>query len=111
MGHEGAAQAAVRVHNVPPSVEAGSNLATNVGKDTSFSGSFIDPGHLDTHTFHWDFGDDGIETGTLKPKHTYTKGGTYTVRLTVADDDSGTNSDTLVVTAKPMIYLPTVLKN
>ncbi len=39
----------------------------------------------------WDFGD-GNSTGVQNPSHTYVAGGTYTVVLTVTDNDSGINS-------------------
>ncbi len=90
----------VTVENVPPAVEAGPDRVINEGDTVYFNGSFTDPGWLDTHTYHWDFGDGGEANGTLTPSHTYLDDGVYTVKLTVTDDDGGVGTDTLTVTVK-----------
>lgn len=51
-------------------------------------------------TIVWDFGDDSYDEDTLEPIHVYTLSGTYTVTLTVTDDDGGVGSDTLTVTVE-----------
>ncbi len=45
----------------------------------------------------WNFGDDATSTAH-NPSHTYTAGGTYTVNLTVTDDDGATGSSSQNVT-------------
>jgi PKD repeat protein len=85
------------VNNLSPTVEAGNNLVYSPGQSVAFSGSFTDPGILDTHTIEWDFGDGTSATGTLTPTHSYTSVGAYTIKLTVSDDDGGVGSDTLTV--------------
>jgi PKD repeat protein len=88
----------VTVHNVAPTVDAGSDQTVYSGDIVSFSGSFTDPGTEDTHTVEWDFGDGSpTVTGTLTPTHTYLVAGDYTVTLTVTDDDGGVDEDTLTV--------------
>jgi PKD repeat protein len=97
-GGVGSNTLAVTVNNVAPSVVVGSDLAVDEGQMVAFSGSFTDPGILDTHSATWDFGDGSIITGTLNPTHIYGDNGKYPVTLTVADNDGDTDTDTLVIT-------------
>jgi PKD repeat protein len=99
-GDTGADSLVVTVRNVAPAVNAGPDESVDEGQALSFSGSFTDPGVLDTHTIAWDFGDGTGAGGTLTPVHTYAEDGTYTVTLTVTDDEGGVGSDTLVVTVR-----------
>jgi PKD repeat protein len=48
-------------------------------------------------SYAWTFGDGGTSTG-VSPSHSYASGGTYSVRLTVTDDASGTGTATTSVT-------------
>jgi PKD repeat protein len=88
----------VTVENMAPVVSAGPDQAVIEGSTVSFSGSFTDAGLDDTHVIHWDFGDGAVSDGSLTPAHVYADNGSYTVTLTVADNDGGTGTDTLVVT-------------
>ena len=90
----------VTVSNVAPSVYAGPDLTVNIDELVNFSGSFTDPGSDDTHTIEWNLGDSATASGTLNPSHTYTSAGSYTVALTVTDDDGSIGTDTLTVTVK-----------
>jgi len=91
----------VTVYNVAPTVDAGADQTVYSGETVSFSGSFTDPGTLDTFTIEWDFGDGTPKaTGTLTPTHVYLAAQDYTVTLTVTDDDGGVGSDTLTITVK-----------
>jgi len=88
----------VTITNVAPSVDAVGDLAGDTWEPIQFSGSFTDPGWLDTHDIEWNFRDGSTASGTLTPTHEYEEDGDYTVTLTVTDDDGGIGSDTLSVT-------------
>ncbi len=95
-----AAGSTVTVTNVAPSVDAGPDQTVPQGATVSFNGRFTDPGVRDTHTIQWNFGDGNNASGGLTPTHRYANVGTYTVTLTVTDDDGGVGSDTLSVTVQ-----------
>ena len=88
----------VIVLNFWPDVTAGSDQTVNEGDTVYFSGSFYDQGTEDTHTYEWDFGDSSSDTSSLTPNHVYCDDNSYTVTLTVTDDDGGIGYDTLTVT-------------
>ena len=87
----------VAVSNVAPIVDAGLDQTVNEDDTVIFTGSFSDPGIMDTHTIEWDFGDGTIFSGILNPSHVYTDKGTYIVSLTVIDDDGGVSMDEMIV--------------
>jgi PKD repeat protein len=86
------------IANVPPSVDLTlSSNAVVVGEALTVTGSFTDPGVLDS-PWHWqlDWGDGTTETGsassttaTISATRSYAAPGTYTIRLTVRDKDGG----------------------
>jgi YVTN family beta-propeller protein len=88
----------VVVNNVAPTVNAGADQSTNEGTSIAFTGSFTNPG-AGTHTFSWNFGDGSpAVTDNQTPNHTYKDNGTFTVTLTVTDQNGGVGTDTLTVT-------------
>ncbi|MFC1817373.1 PKD domain-containing protein, partial [Thermodesulfobacteriota bacterium] len=97
------ATASITIHNVAPTVSLIGVTQPNPGfilpgDALGFTGSFTDPGTLDTHSITWDFGDGTIATGTMTPVHLYTTPGNYTVTVTVTDNDGGLGSDTIAIT-------------
>jgi hypothetical protein len=109
----GTASVTINAANVAPSAKiAGfgptSKLALDVltaNLSLTFSGSFSDPGLLDSHTAIWNFGDGATSTANFGPGgsaglsavHSYSAAGNYTVRLTVTDDDGGVGQATTTV--------------
>jgi PKD domain/FIMAH domain/Bacterial Ig domain len=75
-------------------------------ESVTFSGSFTDPGVVDTHTVTWFFGDGTSYrkdygpggSATFSVSHSYTDAKVYTVRLQVVDDDNGLDQATTTVT-------------
>ncbi|GAB2596187.1 VWA domain-containing protein [Streptomyces capparidis] len=91
--------ATVTVKNVAPDLTLGPCPVDphKVGTDVSFTGSFTDPGVLDTHTMTVDWGDGQVTgvPGVSSPvgaAHQYTAAGIYTISVTVTDDDGGSDT-------------------
>jgi hypothetical protein len=87
------------VNNVAPTVLVGSNGSSGV--NFSRTGSFTDPGVLDTFTATVDYGDGTAVQAlalnadmTFGLSHNYVFNGTYPVKVTVVDKDGGSNSAT-----------------
>jgi PKD domain/Bacterial Ig domain len=80
-------------------------LVLTANESLSFSGSFSDPGALDSHTATWSFGDGATSTTSFGPggsaglsaTHSYGAAGTFAVTLTVTDDDGGVGQSTSTV--------------
>jgi hypothetical protein len=87
--------------NVIPVV--GTITATPSGPcSVGISAPFSDQGTLDTHTASISWGDTSAtnvgavaQPGPVTGSHTYTANGTYTIGVTVTDDDSGVGSNSL----------------
>ena len=99
-GFPGQASVTISGANVPPTAtitDVSPSLVMVPQAALTFSGSFSDPGLLDSHTVTWEFGDGATSTTTIQAgeptsfsePHTYTKAGTYYADLKVTDDDGG----------------------
>ncbi len=90
--------------NADPVVAAGADQAAAVGATVSLDpATFSDAGTNDSHTAQIDWDDGTIEAGTVVAgtvtgSHSYGAPGTYTVTVTVTDDDTGVGADTLTIT-------------
>src|SRR5207249_1908205 len=58
-------------------------------------------------TWHWDFGDGSTPVTTRNPSHTYSAGGSYTVTLTVSDNQEAPNTVTHYVAPSHATHQPT----
>jgi Ca2+-binding RTX toxin-like protein len=122
-GDTGSASSSHHVDNVPPTITATTNSAaecgdTPEGDPVAVSADFSDPGYdnpvagtvedFTDSTIDW--GDGNVEpamvsevpggpgtltTGTVSGSHVYATGGIFTITITVADDDGGTDAASL----------------
>ncbi|UCE39177.1 MAG: PKD domain-containing protein, partial [Thermoplasmata archaeon] len=88
----------IKVENIPPTADAGSDISVIEDTTISFSGAGYDTASdISSLTYSWDFGDGSSVSGP-SPNHVYSKSGLYIVTLIVTDDDGITSQDTLTVT-------------
>jgi PKD repeat protein len=107
-GGTGGATASLTVLNVAPaSIQLGLSRTTISENDTvALSGSFADPGSLDTHTVLITWGDGSQDSVSLPEgqtsfgglSHQYLDDGNYTVGVTVTDNAGGTGGATTGLT-------------
>jgi DNA/RNA endonuclease G (NUC1) len=104
----------VNVRNVAPIVGAVANGTANAGATYVATGSFVDPG-ADTWTATVNWGDSSapqvvpLSGRSFSLSHVYTAGGTYTVRIDIADDDTSTSATHTVTVAQPLPGLAAAL--
>lgn len=79
--------------NAPPTADANGPYASTVGQPVTFSSAGSTDSDGSIVSYVWDFGDGSIESGE-SPNHTYTALGSYTVTLTVTDDQGDTGTAT-----------------
>jgi PKD repeat protein len=106
----------VSVGNVAPAIGSLQVPSSPVAVNTTFSvqGAFTDVGSNDAHTATIDWGDatssgatvtETSGTGVVTASHAYVAAGSYTVSLTVVDDDTGATTFTATTTVS--VYVPT----
>jgi N-acetylmuramoyl-L-alanine amidase/PKD repeat protein len=71
--------------NTAPTADAGGPYSAKVDEQITLDGSKSSDSDGQVSEYIWDFGDGSTGTGQ-KPSKTYTKAGTYTVKLTVKDE-------------------------
>jgi PKD repeat protein len=96
-GLTGTVSHALTVVAAPVAVPTISTAHPLAGSPVSFTGASSTGG---ISAYAWKFGDGATGSGA-KPKHTYSKPGTYTVTLTVTDAAGFTSTRTLKVVVKP----------
>jgi len=96
--------ATVTVSNVAPTITS-LNLTLDpvpIGTTVNLTGTFTDPGWLDTHTAAIDWDDGNTSAGDLTGSNgsynvtdswAYAQAGVYTITLTVTDDDGGSDTE------------------
>ena len=96
----------ITVDNVVPDVNAGPDQPSVLEGDTVnlAPATFTDVGTADTHTFTINWGDGNVDGptaavgGNVPGSHAYADNGSFTVTVTVTDDNAGIGSDTFIVT-------------
>jgi hypothetical protein len=118
VGGVGSDSLVVTVTNVAPLLDPLSDLASPTGEQVDLSGSFSDPGVLDSHTVEitWEPGVTdslSLAAGTLvfSASHTYLNAGVYPVTVEVIDKDGGSDSQTINITVGSKLYLPLVTRD
>ena len=110
-GGVGVGTVVVTADNVTPQSNAGQDQTVNDGQTVHLSGTFVDPGLNDAHSFLWHV---TATNGQFVPNNsdadfsfTPTDDGIYTATLTVTDNNGGSSTDTTVITV--LNRLPTVM--
>ncbi|MCU7937090.1 MAG: PKD domain-containing protein, partial [Candidatus Thiodiazotropha sp. (ex Dulcina madagascariensis)] len=85
------------VTNLPPVAVANGPYSGTVGLPVSFDSTGSNDPDGTLATYHWDFGDGATATGA-NPTYAYTAQGTYSVTLTVTDNEGAMGSDTTTAT-------------
>lgn len=101
----GTGSASVVVNNLAPnlviSTPANGTLYT-INTSVSLSGAYSDSGTVDTHSCSVSWGDGTITAGALSAgictaSHSYSDAGVYNIQMTVADDDTGSAVEPVMV--------------
>ncbi|MGD9675694.1 MAG: PKD domain-containing protein [Candidatus Bipolaricaulia bacterium] len=96
-----------KLFNAPPVANFSWTPSDPIARtDIQFTDDSTDEGGLfgggGVTAWQWDFGDSG-SSAAQNPQHRYTKGGTYTVRLTVTDASGEQSSKTKTIVVNPSL--------
>jgi len=93
-GAKGSDSTTVRIGSAgkPPVADAGGPYEGSVDEKVEFDGSGSNDPDGNIRSYEWDFGDGGSESGET-PDYKYEEPGTYTVTLTVEDNNGAKTSD------------------
>ena len=110
-GNEYLSSATANIANVPPDFSLPTSFTLTNGQSFQYSGAFTDSG-TDTWTAIIDYGDESSATVALGSSrsfalnHNYSGPGSYTLAVTIRDDDGGQNTRTATVTVQPVQPVP-----
>jgi PKD repeat protein len=85
---------------IPPSANAGGPYSGVVGSMINFDGTASSDADGTIALYAWDFGDGGVASGP-SPTHSYSVDGSFTVVLTVTDNDGLTSTDSTSASINP----------
>ncbi len=80
--------------NINPTANPGGPYEGTAGEEIAFDGSASSDSDGEIIEYSWDFGD-GSTSNEISPLHTYAEAGTYTITLTVKDNDGANSSDVI----------------
>ena len=86
--------------NKSPTADVGGPYSGIEGVLIAFDGTLSDDSDGSITSYDWDFGDGSFGTGETT-SHTFATSGTYSVTLTVIDDDGATDIDSSIVNISP----------
>jgi PKD repeat protein len=89
----------VEILNQPPVADAGPDQTGIEGEVLTFDGTGSSDPDGTIASYEWDMGDGTILSGDIVT-HSYSLAGTYTVTLTVTDNDGATDTDEAIVTVE-----------
>jgi choice-of-anchor A domain-containing protein/RHS repeat-associated protein len=115
-GRTGSTSTTVNVTNLAPTASISGPGSGNEGTSVTYTSSKSDPGSADTHTYAWSVLKGGnaytLPGGTVTNQSGFTftpsDDGTYTVRLTVTDDDGGSVTTTSSLAVANVARTPSI---
>ncbi len=94
--------------NTAPTANAGGNRLAAVDEVITFDASLSHDTDGSIVSYSWDFGD-GANGSGVTPSHSYAAAGTYTVNLTVTDNDGASASDVIEATVEDAAVNPVAI--